>query len=683
MSFQIRGGDLVMTLDTETAATGFGWQQQPAEPATAVPRFKLAGTPAEVTGIVVANSTLTVVLRGDGVEGKWHLRPGHEAITSVVEVEGATSDVGVEVWLPLPNSAVIHHLTGQNWSARIDASCPLGAAAGVALGNTRSTHQLAAVEAEDFAITVIGLSDYTRCLPGTHAAIWSTGAYRDKQGVWLGIECVNGVPLELSAQRDLTAVIDRYCDSLQQRLGVLPRAQDASVPAWLDEIKVLVSLDLWRETGEIAHTFDHVVALCRDLDDLGVPGGVVVSLQGFQGPYGSRYPVFDPAPELGGSAGLRAVAEAVHAGGHRLMAHGNVWAMDPYVEGFAALEHLALPYDRPYERLPGGQVGPYDGWPGAFPVIPTGYDSGFVALQPQVQSATQVTFETLPLPDEMEAFLTIAGVQDCSAGVVRAVVNGREVQSSPGAFIHGDRARFRFRFRFAPETNVVQLTFAEGIPDQGDPDQGIPDLSRATYRLNGAIKGGRVWNHPLVRADITHPGWIAVTRDNLGRVAKEYGIDILYVDDLELTRPDERAVFDALRKDLPGVVFAGAASAEPGYDVFRLTNTTGTGLPPRNASYGVSDFARRVHERFTRLMYPGHYFVPLQPPVVAEDGSQDGDAAEAPADPVAAEHSIPEHVERVVAEGPRWGLFPAVCLNYRDYGLDERAKQVILDATRG
>ncbi len=675
MSFQIRGGDLVMTLDTETAATGFGWQQQPAERPTAVPRFKLAGTPAAVAGIVVANSTLTVILRGDGVEGKWHLRPGHETITSVIEVEGTTTDVGVEVWLPFPHVATIHHLTGQNWSARIDASCPLGATAGVALGSTRSTHQLAAVESDDFAITVIGLSKYTRCLPDTHAAIWSTGAYRDEQGLWLGIECVNGVPLELSAQRGLTAAIDRYCDSLQQRLGVLPRAQDRSVPAWLDEIKVLVSLDLWRETGEIAHTFDHVVALCQDLADLGVPGGAAIRLQGFQGPNGSRYPVFEPAPELGGSAGLRAVAAAVHAGGHRLMAHGNIWGMDPYIELFATIEHLALPYDRLYERVAAGQVGPYDGWPGAFPVIPTGYDSGFVELQPQVQSDSRVTFETLPLPDEMEAFLTIAGVRDFSSGVLRAAVNGREVPSSPGIFARGDRARFRFRFRFTPGANVIQLKFSEGIPD----------LSRATYRLNGSVKGGHVWNHPLVRADVTHPGWITVTRHNLGRVAKEYGIDILYVDDFEITRPAERAIFDALREDLPGVVFAGAASAEPGYDVFRLTNTTGTGLPPRNTPYGVSDFARRVHERFTRLMYPGHYFVPLHPPVVAEDGGQAGDAAaaEEPADPAVAGHSIPEHAERALVEGPSWGLLPAVCLNYRDYGLDERAKQLILDATRG
>ena len=673
MPFQIRGGDLVMTLDTETAATGFGWQEQPAEPATAVPRFKLAGTPAEITGIVVANSTLTVVLRGDGVDGKWHLRPGQEAITSTIEVEGATTDVGVEVWLPFPMVATIHHLTGQNWSARIDASCPIGTAAGVALGSTRSTHQLAAVEAEDFAITAIGLSEYTRYLPGTHAAIWNTGAYRDEQGLWLGIECVNGVPLEISAQRDLTAAIDRYCSSLQERLGVLPRAQDTSVPAWLDDIKVLVSLDLWRETGEIAHTFDHVVALCQDLADLGVPGGVAISLQGLQGPSGSRYPVFEPAVELGGSAGLRAVSEAIHAGGHRLMAHGNVWAMDPYVEGFAAIEHLALPYDRPYERLAGGQVGPYEGWPGAFPAIPTGYDSGFLPLQPQAQSDSQVVFETVPLPGEMEAFLTIAGVQACASGVLRAVVNGREVQSSPGVFSHGDRARFRFRFRFAPETNVVQLKFAEGCPD----------ISRATYRLDGAIKGGQVWTHPLVRADVTHPGWIAVTRDNLGRVAKEYGIDIIYVDDLEITRPAERAVLDALCEDLPGVVFAGAASAEPGYDVFRLTNTTGDGLPPRDTPYGLSDFARRVHERFTRLMNPGHYFVPLHPPEEAEGNSQEsGDGGEA-ASPAATEHAMPEHIQRALTEGPCWGLFPAVCLNYRDYGLDEGAKQVILNATLG
>ena len=328
---------------------------------------------------------------------------------------------------------------------------------------------------------------------------------------------------------------------------------------------------------------------------------------------------------------------------------------------------------------PGGQVGPYEGWPGAFPVIPTGYDSGFVALQPQVQSATQVTFETLPLPNEMEAFLTIAGVQDCGYGTLRAVVNGREVQSSPGAFAHGDRVRFRFRLRFAPETNVVQLTFAEGLPDQG-----LPDLSRATYRLNGAIKGGRVWNHPLVRADITHPEWIAATRNNLGRVAKEYGIDILYVDDLELTRPAERTIFDALRKDLPGVVFAGAASAEPGYDVFRLTNTSDTGTTTQRYALRLE----RLCPAGPRAVYPPDVSGPLFRPLASPGGNRRRWLKRAARtqnrpDPAAAEHSIPEHVERVLAEGPRWGLFPAVCLNYRDYGLDERAKQIILNATQG
>ncbi|MAG36928.1 MAG: hypothetical protein CL878_11895 [Dehalococcoidia bacterium] len=673
MSFQIRGGDLVVTLDTETAATGFGWQEQPAEPATAVPRFKLEGRPAVVTDVLVANSTLTAVLRGDEVEGRWHLRPGPEAITSVIEVEGAATDVGVEVWLPFPMLAAIHHLTGQNWSARIDASCPVGAEAGIALGAGRPTHQLAAVEAGDFAIAVIGLSEYTKYIPGTHAAIWSTGAYRDEQGLWLGIECVSGVPMELSAQRDLTAVIDRYCGSLQERVGVLPREQDSTVPAWLDDIKVMVSFDLWRDTGEIAHTFDHVGAFCRDLTDLGVQDGVAIRLQGFQGPSGSRYPVFDPADELGGSDGLRAVADAVHSGGHRLMAHGNVWGMDPYVESFAAIEHLALPYDRLYERISTGQVGPYDGWPGAFPVIPTGYDSGFVEMRPQAPTASLVAFETLPLPDEMDAVLTIAGVQDFPSGVMWAVVNGREVQSSPGAFARGDRIRFRFRFRFTPEKNVVQLKFLDGIPD----------LSRATYRLNGSVKGGQVWSHPLVRADITHPEWIAITRNNLGRVAKEYGVDILYLDGLEVARPDERAVFDALRDDLPGAVFAGEASSELGYDVFRLTNTSSDGLPPSDTPYGVSDFAKRLHERFTRLMHPGHYFVPLSAPEVAEEGDQEVSEDDEQALPEAVGQPVPEHIERLLAEGPRWGLFPAVFLNYRDYGLDDGAKQVILEATQG
>ena len=374
--------------------------------------------------------------------------------------------------------------------------------------------------------------------------------------------------MELSAQPDLTAAIDRYCGSLQQRLGVLSRAQDASVPAWLDEIKVLVSLDLWRRLAKSPIPSTHVVALCQDLADLGISGGVAIRLQGFQGPARlalSPSSIRPRAKRAVPACGRSPRQSTPAATASWCRATSGDWTRMP-----RALHPLSISRCRMTDRMSaclGGQVGPYEGWPGAFPVIPTGYDSGFVALQPQVQSATQVTFEPCRCPMRWRPSSPLPGSKTAGYGTLRAVVNGREVQSNPGAFTHGDRVRFRFRFRFAPETNVVQLTFAEGLPDQG-----LPDLSRATYRLNGAIKGGRVWSHPLVRADITHPEWIAVTRNNLGRMTKEYGIDILYIDDLELTRPAERAIFDALCKDLP--VWSSPAWPRPSLDTMFFASPT-------------------------------------------------------------------------------------------------------------
>jgi len=249
-------------------------------------------------------------------------------------------------------------------------------------------------------------------------------------------------------------------------------------------------------------------------------------------------------------------------------------------------------------------------------------------------------FETCEIPEQMEAYLSLEGVRSFAV----------------------DRVRFRFRFHFAPGANRVRLDFTGGMPD----------LSDGRYRIGGAVRCGHVWSYPIIRADIRHPESIAITRDNLMRVCRQYDVDIPYIDAINIWRQEDRPIFDAIQEGLPNRAFCCEYSAELGYNFFRLT---GTGLRAAPTSeekgYGVTDFSTRIHRRFTRFCTPGYAFVPYGSLCWSGLGldASSGEARKA------AEHFLPEC--------PRWGVRPAVRLNYRDHGLDERAQEIILSACRG
>ena len=112
-----------------------------------------------------------------------------------------------------------------------------------------------------------------------------------------------------------------------------------------------------------------------------------------------------------------------------------------------------------------------------------------------------------------------------------------------------------------------------------------PDLSRAAYQISGSVRAGKVWSYPIVRADIRHPEWIRVTRENMVRVCRKYDIDIPYIDCINIWRDDDRPIFDMIRQCLPDRLFGCEYSAELGYNMFRLTST---GIQPVPSPEGTS-----------------------------------------------------------------------------------------------
>jgi hypothetical protein len=135
---------------------------------------------------------------------------------------------------------------------------------------------------------------------------------------------------------------------------------------------------------------------------------------------------------------------------------------------------------------------------------------------------------------------------------------------------------------------------------------------------------------------------------------------------VNIWRPSDRGVFDALREALPGKVLGCEYSAELGYNMFRMTKVGVGGSPPAGSQLKQSDFARRVHERYTRLIFLHHHFStnhsgggPLGFDVLGSEKSFDGSWA--------------------LADGPIKGVVPCIRVDYRrGGGLDEQARKFLL-----
>ena len=626
----------------------------------AAPAFVLAGRPAAIASLSALPNGFRAELRGEGAEGVWSLQGRADAVESVLEARGVGPNRPVEIDLPLPLSAAVELPVSQLHGARIDNFCRPGRDRGVKLGCERC--QVAAVDVGGAFLALIGQADYTRARPApvssSRAYVWRAGGWRDEQALHLAVEVVDGSPVHLTAHADLDGVIDRYCDFLYTRLGQLTMEQD-ELPDWFGDVRIIVPFEMHRNDGEILNTFDHVVQFCGDLKRMGVRGGVVVRIVGFQGPFDSRYPYFDPDPALGGPEGFRRMADAVHAGGNFLMPHLNVWGIDPFGEDFERFEHLAMPYDRCYERMLNGQVGPYQGWASIYPATPTGFDSGERRIEPVEVGGSHLVFETCEIPEDVEAYLALPRLRVSGDGPVAATVGLRTGRWWPSPRAAGQRVRYRYRYRFTPGRNTVRLDFPGPLPS----------LSGATYRISGAITGDWAWSWPIVRAEANDPEWIGITRDNLVRVCREYDIEYPYIDCVNIWRPEDRPVFDMIREELPGRVFGCEYSAELGYNMFRSTGVEAV-CPPSDeqAGYRVTDFARRIHRRYTRFHTTGYSFVPYGGPSFFFGKL------------CAAEGERWTQAERWLAMAPELGVLPAVRLNYRDYGLDPKAAEVIAGA---
>jgi hypothetical protein len=100
----------------------------------------------------------------------------------------------------------------------------------------------------------------------------------------------------------------------------LPRwGERTDVPAWADDLDIVLTLHGQHWTGHVFNTFDQMAAsleeICRDV----AGSRVLAYLPGWEGRYYWQYPVYGPGQDLGGEAGFARLVETARGLGVHLM----------------------------------------------------------------------------------------------------------------------------------------------------------------------------------------------------------------------------------------------------------------------------------------------------------------------------------------------------------------------------
>ncbi len=150
-------------------------------------------------------------------------------------------------------------------------------------------------------------------------SLWSTDALRlvpEANGV-----TVQGIDLQIGElSRSLETALNSY-----RLVHPLPEKVAGRRPR---RFARAVTLDLWLPEGRIAHTYADAVDLMNALAEQGLSENTLLYLPGWNAPYDTRYPEYNPADQLGGEDGFSCLVDTSRKLGVTVMPHLNFWAYD-------------------------------------------------------------------------------------------------------------------------------------------------------------------------------------------------------------------------------------------------------------------------------------------------------------------------------------------------------------------
>jgi len=482
----------------------------------------------------------------------------------------------------------------------------------------------------------------------------------------------------------LDDAIRDYEKWLGRDLRIRKLKDDKSLPEWVHNVKLVLTIDMMRSNGEIAHDYNDVINLAKDLKKTECPKDTLLYIPGHSGPYDSAYPSYEPCSELGGGEKFKEMVEALHENGFRVMMHTNAWGLDPYHPRFDEYEkYLLRDEDGNYQGWQtGGKI-----WGGSFPASrPLDFRTDEVPFHAS-RGTKSFTFETVPIPDICEALLNVGNIEIGDARL-KFTINQRSVLTPPAWFKDHDEYALPFPFMLNPGSNEVHVEIV---------GEAKPNWSESWYKIRYCFMKPDPFSgfsYPILLADMNNPEWIKIVIGEIASVVRKYKIDAIHIDATHYDRA--KKMLNAIKEELPDLPTSGEeieTLGDMGYSTFcqnaresLIGNdgvAKGVSLPQalmRQWRAGILPDKGRIKDLLNWLNKPSPVcnfvknYVYVYPHLCVADGF-------VPVGRVCCPSYVgprtPEEFRKLLLDAPKLNYIPGLRLNYRRYGIDKESERAI------
>lgn len=617
---------------------------------------------ATISDIRQSERTVHAVLKTTKCCGELTIRGGRKISIDIRgKEEGRLNKIGFVLFLP--QEAEIHLPERYTVGRIIDKDMPIGEV----YTYQKFAYQFIVIKLEE---NWLGLSCPLKLtsdvnLQEPYQGYPKVNVFRVEDGFYLQYEWCPQVPLYLDTFHSLEEAADDYHTWLKETFGLVKLKDNPYIPEWVENTKLIITFDMGRMRGNIAHDYQHATDLCNDLHSIGCPQDTLLYIVGWSSSF-----QYVPIETLGGKEKFRQMVDTAHRRGYRIMIHTLPWGADPYRPDFEKIKKFALKRDiimRWPEKVRGPSPwfaglcieGDFLMWPGGWRQYEMDFiDSGKISIFTTMKE-DNATFTTVHVPEECEARFTLGGISGEDARIT-VHINERCLSTPKGWFKENTSYTFPFTFFFFKGVNEVKIELS------GKP---ITSLRISWYRIYEARGFSPNWSvDPIVRMDISNPEWINLYTRKISQVVKEYNIDAVQLDAVAMW--EKKGIYAQLRDQMPRIAFSTESCTELGlgYSSFSQNDFSQGDLSQDTSLYvekrsnwqkKYTDLPYFITKGYTRF-YP-HLRTP-QGFVPTRNNLQ----------------VLPKEVlAQFLENSERFHIIRNIRVNYKDYGLDPGAKEMI------
>jgi len=511
------------------------------EPPITYTLFEMNGETAQVKKIP-SQEGLTLGLTAKGASGKLSVSSGKEIKLHLdPDRRESSKDIGIVMIFPL--EAEFHLPEVYNLGRKIDQDMPIRK-----WHSVRLSYNFFLVDLKDFWLRFMVKQTGKR----------NPSVYISRHPKMFVVTFTWNVADDglIAAFASMDEALKDYEDWLEKGLGFKKLRDDPQVPEWVHNVKLFLFIDMMRSYGEIAHDYNDIINLAKDLKKIGCPKDTLLYIPGHNGAYDSAYPSYEPDSELGGAEKFKEMMETLHKNGYRVMMHTNGWGLDPcHPKIDEYLKYVLKDEEGNYEGWQtGGKI-----WGGTYPASRSlKFQTDKIPLNGP-HKAKAFSFETVYVPDTCEALVTVGNLEFQDARV-RLTMNRRSMLTPPRWFRDHDEYAFLFPFQLNEGLNKARIEVV---------GEAEPDWNKAWYQIRYSFIPISGNTYPILRADTHNPEWIKIFVDEVASVVRKYDIDSLHIDATHYER--DKDVLDKLKAELPSIPIGGeeiGIMADLGYLTF-------------------------------------------------------------------------------------------------------------------